>query len=81
MFCVACHGPEGKGNPALGAPNLADDYWLYGSDRATIEEGLRKGRYGVMPAFENQLSEARRELLAAYVIGLGKAAAIREGRE
>ncbi len=81
MFCVACHGPEGMGNPALGAPNLADGYWLYGSDRDVIEEGLREGRYGVMPAFENQLSEDRRKLLAAYVLGMGEAAAIREGRE
>ena len=80
-FCSACHGPDGKGNPALGAPNLADDYWLYGSDRATIEEGIYEGRYGVMPAFENQLNEDRRKLLAAYVIGMGRATAIREGRE
>ena len=81
MFCVACHGPEGKGNPALGAPNLTDDYWLYGSDREDIETGLREGRYGVMPAFEGQLNEDRRKLLTAYVIGMGQAAAIREGRE
>lgn len=81
MFCVACHGPDGKGNPALGAPNLTDTYWLYGSDRAAIEEGLVYGRYGVMPAFEGQLSEDRRKLLAAYVLGMGEAAAIREGRD
>ena len=81
MFCVACHGPDGKGNPALGAPNLTDGYWLYGSDRAAIEEGLVLGRYGVMPAFEGQLSEDRRKLLAAYVLGMGEAAAIREGRD
>lgn len=81
MFCVACHGPEGKGNPALGAPNLTDGYWLYGSDRDVIEYGLVNGRYGVMPAFEGQLSEDRRKLLAAYVLGMGEAAAIREGRQ
>lgn len=81
MFCTACHGPQGMGNPALGAPNLTDDVWLYGSDRAVIEEGLREGRYGVMPAFEGQLSEARRELLTAYVLGLAEAAAIQEGRQ
>ncbi len=80
MFCVACHGPDGKGNPALGAPNLTDGYWLYGSDRDVIEHGLVNGRYGVMPAFEGQLSEDRRKLLAAYVLGMGEAAAIREGR-
>ncbi len=76
MFCVACHGPQGMGNPALGAPNLTDNVWLYGSDREAIIEGLYEGRYGVMPAFEGQLSEARRELLAAYILGLGEAASI-----
>ena len=80
MFCVACHGPEGKGNPALGAPNLTDDVWLYGGDRAAIVEGLNEGRYGVMPAFGDQLSEERRHILAAYVLGLQRSAAIRDGR-
>ncbi len=80
MFCIACHGPDGTGNPALGAPNLTDDYWLYGSDRETLAEGLHEGRFGAMPAFGEQLSEDRRKLLAAYVIGLGESAAIREGR-
>ncbi len=81
MFCVACHGPEGKGNPLLGAPNLADNDWLYGSDREVIVQGLQEGRYGQMPAFEDQLSEERRKLLAAYVLGMGEAAAILEGRQ
>ena len=81
MFCVACHGPDGKGNPALGAPNLTDDIWLYGGDREAIMEGLHDGRYGAMPAFEGQLSQERRELLAAYVLGMAEAQKIREGRE
>jgi cytochrome c oxidase cbb3-type subunit 3 len=70
MFCVACHGADGKGNPALGAPNLTNQAWVYGGDRATIREGLHEGRYGVMPAFGEQLSEARIRLLTAYVLGL-----------
>ena len=41
--CVACHGPEGKGTPALGAPNLTDKVWLYGSSEATIVETITKG--------------------------------------
>ena len=72
MFCVACHGPEGKGNPALGAPNLTDSYWLYGGDRETIIEGLENGRYGAMPAFGESLSDDRRHLLAAYVLSLSQ---------
>lgn len=68
--CTACHGPEGKGNPEVGAPNLTDDYWLYGSSRATIREGLRDGRNGVMPAHLPLLGETRARLAAAYVWSL-----------
>ncbi len=81
MFCVACHGADGTGNPMLGAPDLSNDIWLYGSDRATIEEGLHQGRYGAMPAFGDQLSEERRRILAAYVLGLDYAAGLTEGRD
>jgi cytochrome c oxidase cbb3-type subunit 3 len=70
MFCMACHGMDGTGNPALGAPNLTDDIWLYGGDAETIEYAVRKGRNGQMPAFGESLSEERRKLLAAYVQGL-----------
>ena len=72
MFCVACHGPDGGGNPMLGAPSLKDDYWLYGSDRATIIQTITQGRNGVMPAFKNTLSEDHRRLIAAYVKGLSE---------
>ena len=48
--CAACHGPEGKGNQALGAPNLTDQIWLYGSSEATIAEGINNGRHlGITP--------------------------------
>ena len=67
MFCVACHGMDGEGNPVLGAPNLTDDIWLYGGTAEDIEYALRNGRNGQMPAFGEQLTEERRKLLAAYV--------------
>lgn len=70
MVCMACHGPEGKGNPALGAPNLTDDIWLYENSPDAIETAIMKGRGGKMPAFKDQLSEDRIRLLAAYVLGL-----------
>lgn len=76
MFCAACHSPDGSGNPALGAPNLTDDIWLYGASPEDIMYGIRHGRNGQMPAHENLLSEERRRLLAAYVAGLSAA----EGR-
>jgi cytochrome c oxidase cbb3-type subunit 3 len=73
--CIACHGPEGKGNQALGAANLTDKVWLYGSSEAAIIETITKGRNGVMPAHKETLGEAKVHLLAAYVLGLGGAAA------
>ena len=72
MFCVACHGADGKGNPILGAPDLTNDVWLYAGNRETIAEGLVLGRNGNMPAFGDQLSEQRRNILAAYVMSLSE---------
>jgi cytochrome c oxidase cbb3-type subunit III len=69
-ICAACHGPEGKGNQALGAPNLTDKIWLYGGSEATIIETITKGRTGQMPAHKDSLGEAKVHLLAAYVYGL-----------
>ncbi len=70
--CAACHGPEGKGNPAIGAPNLTDKVWLYGSSEATIMETIIKGRTNVMPAHRAFLGEQRVHVLAAYVYGLSQ---------
>lgn len=72
MLCVACHGPDGSGNQALGAPRLNDEIWLYGGDPATIRETLTKGRNGNMPAHKDLLSEDRQRLIAAYVLSLSK---------
>jgi cytochrome c oxidase cbb3-type subunit 3 len=69
-LCVACHGPDGKGNPMLGAPDLTDDYWLYGGSQEAIETSIRNGRMGVMPAHKDLLNPERIHVLAAYVYGL-----------
>jgi cytochrome c oxidase cbb3-type subunit 3 len=69
-LCVACHGPTGTGNPILGAPNLANDVWLYGSSDAAIRATLMEGRNGVMPAHEALIGEDRARILAAYVYDL-----------
>jgi cytochrome c oxidase cbb3-type subunit 3 len=71
--CVACHGPEGKGNPALGAPNLTDRIWLYGGSSNALIETIGKGRNGVMPAWGEFLGAEKIHLLAAYVWGLSNA--------
>ena len=73
QLCVACHGTDGKGNVALGAPNLTDNIWLYGGSLATIVETLTKGRQGHMPAQKDILGEARVHLLAAYVYAQSQA--------
>jgi cytochrome c oxidase cbb3-type subunit 3 len=73
--CVACHGPEAKGTPAMGAPNLTDKTWLYGSSEATIIETVTKGRTNQMPSFQAFLGEDKVHLLAGYVLSLSKAEA------
>lgn len=72
-ICAACHGPEGKGNQALGAPNLSDKIWLHGGSLATVMETINKGRNSVMPSHKNLLGEAKIHLLAAYVWGISNA--------
>lgn len=72
MMCVACHGPDGKGNQALGAPDLTNDIWLYGGTPDVIEATIRNGRNGNMPAHQELLSEDRQRLLAAYVLSLSE---------
>ncbi|MCG2578806.1 cytochrome-c oxidase, cbb3-type subunit III [Dechloromonas sp. XY25] len=72
--CVGCHGPEAKGTQAVGAPNLTDKVWLYGSSEATITETITKGRQNQMPAWKEFLGEAKVHLLAAYVFSLSQGA-------
>lgn len=73
--CAACHGPEAKGMPQLGAPDLTDSYWLYGRSRAAIRTAIEQGRKGAMPAHEPLIGEARARLAAAYVWSLSHTAA------
>jgi len=68
--CAMCHGADGKGNPALGAPNLTDDVWLYGGGETTIIQTISKGRNGVMPAWGAFLGENKVHVLAAYVYAM-----------
>jgi cytochrome c oxidase cbb3-type subunit 3 len=71
VACAACHGPDGKGNQALGAPNLTDKIWLYGGDRTSIAETITNSRYGIMPAWGQRLDPVTVKMLAAYVHSLG----------
>jgi cytochrome c oxidase cbb3-type subunit 3 len=69
--CAVCHGPEGKGNREVGAPNLTDHIWLYGPDKATIMQGVQNGRGGEMPAWQGRLSDPIIKALTVYVWTFG----------
>jgi cytochrome c oxidase cbb3-type subunit 3 len=76
--CAACHGADGKGNQQIGAPNLTDRIWLYGSTEAAISETVTRGRGEAsavtrMPAHKDRLDEGKIQLLAAYVWSLSNA--------
>jgi cytochrome c oxidase cbb3-type subunit III len=69
--CAACHGDAGKGNQELGAPNLTDPIWLYGSSVEEIAEMIRNSRAGVMPAWSGRLDPVTIKALTIYVHSLG----------
>jgi cytochrome c oxidase cbb3-type subunit 3 len=68
--CAACHGMDGKGNQALGAPNLTDDIWLHGFGENAILAMVNNGKVNQMPAQADKLTEAQIHVLASYVWGL-----------
>jgi cytochrome c oxidase cbb3-type subunit 3 len=70
--CAGCHGADGHGNQAIGAPNLSDRTWLYGGSVDAIRHTIEQGRHGVMPAHETKFSSSQIRLLAAYVLGMGE---------
>ncbi|HNW01872.1 MAG TPA: cytochrome-c oxidase, cbb3-type subunit III [Burkholderiaceae bacterium] len=70
VVCAACHGMDGKGNPALGAPNLTDDVWLHGYGENAVIAMVNNGKVNQMPAQADKLTEAQVHVLASYVWGL-----------
>ncbi|TAF81819.1 MAG: cytochrome-c oxidase, cbb3-type subunit III, partial [Curvibacter sp.] len=73
--CAACHGADGKGNPALGAPNLTDDIWLHGYGENAIITMVNNGKVNQMPAQAQKLSPAQIKVLASYVWGFSNTGA------
>jgi cytochrome c oxidase cbb3-type subunit III len=69
-ICAACHGPEGKGNQQIGAPDISNQIWTYGGGLANIMDAIQHGHHGVMPAHKDVLSPAQIHLVAAYVYSL-----------
>ena len=70
VFCVACHGADGKGNKLFGAPDLTNDIWLYGGSLEQIIFTLNNGRQGNMPAQSDILSEDKIHILTTYIRSL-----------
>ena len=68
--CAACHGADGTGNTALGAPDLTDNSWLYGASAGVIRQSINDGRNGHMPAHRDFLGEDKAHLLATYIYSL-----------
>ena len=75
-ICAGCHGSEGQGSLALGlpmgAPNLADNVWLYGGSKRAVEESIRNGRAGVMPPWKDILGEEKIHVISAYIYSLSQ---------
>jgi cytochrome c oxidase cbb3-type subunit III len=71
QLCTACHGADGTGNKALGAPDLTNHSWTYGGTLEAIQATVQQGRHGIMPAHSALLSEQRIRLVTAYVLSLG----------
>jgi cytochrome c oxidase cbb3-type subunit 3 len=70
--CAACHGAEGKGNIAMGAPNLTDKVWLVSGTVAGVTKTINEGRNGVMPGWKEFLGEEKSHIVSAYVLSLSK---------
>ncbi len=73
--CWDCHGPDGGGNPAIGAPNLNDDVWLYGGSAAALTATLARGHAGSCPAFARVVTPAQARAIAVYVAALPRRSA------
>lgn len=71
-LCAGCHGADGQGSLPMGAPRLSDNIWLYGGSQKVIEESIRNGRAGVMPAWKNILGEEKIHVISAYVYSLSQ---------
>lgn len=69
--CAVCHGADGKGNRQLGAPNLADQVWLYGGNQGQVVSSVTRAHAGVMPAWSNKLDPVTIKMLTIYVHSLG----------
>lgn len=68
--CASCHGEDATGMNELRAPNLVDEFWIYGGDPRSVFESIHDGRRGWMPAWEGRLTEAQNKMLALYLLDI-----------
>jgi cytochrome c oxidase cbb3-type subunit 3 len=68
--CASCHGEAGQGNTDFGAPDLTDQFWIYGGDLQSIFTSVWGGRQGHMPSWDARLSAVDRKILALYLVDL-----------
>lgn len=73
--CASCHGDTGAGNRDVGAPNLTDNFWIYGGDDVSLFHTIYEGRQGWMPAWDTRLTTLDRKILTVYLQNLGQAGA------
>ncbi len=76
VVCAACHGPDGKGNIAIGSANLTDHIWLHGFGKDAIEAMVNNGKTNIMPAQEKRLSPQQIHVVGAYVWSLSQPGSI-----
>ncbi|MDH5541267.1 MAG: c-type cytochrome, partial [Rhizobacter sp.] len=76
VACAACHGADGKGNVALGAPNLTDKVWLHGWGDELIISMINSGKTNLMPAQAGRLTPDQIHVLAGYVLSLSQGATV-----
>lgn len=69
--CAACHMEDGSGDRTQGAPRLTDAIWLYGGSREKIIETVTQARFGVMPNWNERLSEDEIRAVSYYVHSRG----------
>ena len=72
--CAACHGADGKGNQALGAPNLTDQVWLHVAGLNGVMQQINQGKINMMPQHATRLTKGQIHVLTGYVMSLSKPA-------
>ncbi|RAU23879.1 cytochrome-c oxidase, cbb3-type subunit III [Paramagnetospirillum kuznetsovii] len=70
--CAVCHGEDGSGQAALGAPALNNQIWLFvKGNKESVAAQVNNPKHGSMPAWAERLDASTIKMLAVYVHNLG----------